>query len=303
MEQGVYVDVLLATNYAVNLCIILCVARFSGRSPKRCRIVAAALLGAATSLTIFLPLMALVPSVLVKLGVSAAVVLAAFGYISAKAFWGQMFLFFAISFCFAGVMLGLWLLLEPPGMSWNNGVVYFDISPLLLICSTVAAYLLLSLFSRVTRGKSLPREIYPVRVHLNGRAAAVRGMVDTGNRLREPFSGSPVVVCRVSDLTGILPPNLVEAVLQGKMAPESGIPEAKLPRLRVIPYANIGAGGALPAFKPDKIVIDTQSESLTAEEAYVGISRENIGDGEYNCLLNPELITFKTQKQLKVAAK
>ncbi len=303
MEQGVYVDVLLATNYAVNLCIILCVARFSGRSPKRRRIVAAALLGAATSLTIFLPLMAPVPSILLKLCVSAAVVLAAFGYVSARAFLGQMFLLFAISFCFAGVMLGLWLLFEPPGMGWNNGVVYFDISPLLLVCSTAAAYLLLSLFSRMTRGKSLPREIYSVRVYFNGKTAAVRGMVDTGNRLKEPFSGSPVVVCRVGDLAGILPAEMVEAVLKGKLAPDDAPVGEGVPRLRVVPYANVGAGGALPAFKPDKIVIEALSESLTADDAYVGISRENIGDESYNCLLSPELMTFKTQKQPEVAAR
>jgi hypothetical protein len=57
----------------------------------------------------------------------------------------------------------------------------------------------------------------------------------------------------------------------------------------------------LPAFKPDLMLIETPGGTLKAGEAYVGLSREKIGDERYNCLLSPELMVFTTKQ--KVAAK
>jgi stage II sporulation protein GA (sporulation sigma-E factor processing peptidase) len=295
MEQGVYVDILLVTNYIVNLCIILCVGRFSGGSPKRRRIVAAALLGAATSLTIFLPLMGPVASVLLKAAISAAIVLAAFGFEGIRLYIMRIFLFFAISFCFAGVMLGLWLLFEPPGMSWNNGVVYFDISAALLVASTAAAYAVLRIAARLTQPRSLPREILNVSVCVNGKAAALKGLVDTGNRLKEPFSGLPVAVCEARAFLGVLPDGHIEAALRGGLVADTP------PPLRMVPYADVGGTGVLPAFKPDMMLIEAPGGTLKASEVYVGLSREKIGDERYDCLLGPELMAFTTKQE--VAAK
>lgn len=152
MEQGVYVDVLLVMNYIINMLLIVCMGKLSGREPKRRRIVAAALFGAATSLTIFLPFMGVFLSILMKLVISAAIVLIAFSYINLRIFFKQLFLFFAVSFSFAGVMLGIWLAFSPKGMTYYNGVVYFDISSFLLIITTAVAYALLAIASRLTRG-------------------------------------------------------------------------------------------------------------------------------------------------------
>ena len=52
----VYADILFVVNYAVNLALLLISARLLGIIPKKKRICLAALLGAAGSLIIFLPL-------------------------------------------------------------------------------------------------------------------------------------------------------------------------------------------------------------------------------------------------------
>jgi stage II sporulation protein GA (sporulation sigma-E factor processing peptidase) len=239
-----------------------------------------------------------VASVLLKAAISAAVVLTAFGFESVRLYMLRNFLFFAISFCFAGVMLGLWLLFEPPGMSWNNGVVYFDISAALLVASTTAAYVILRVAARLTQPRSLPREILNVRVRVNGKAAAMKGLVDTGNRLREPFSGLPVAVCEAKAFAGVLPDAHIEAALKGELVADTP------PPLRMVPFANVGGAGVLPAFKPDMLLIETPGGTLEAEEVYIGLSREKIGDGRYDCLLSPELMISRafTTKQ-EVAAK
>jgi stage II sporulation protein GA (sporulation sigma-E factor processing peptidase) len=192
-------------------------------------------------------------------------------------------------------MLGLWLLFEPPGISWNNGVVYFDVSAALLVISTAAAYAVLRIAAWLTQPRSLPREILNGRVRVNGKAAALKGLVDTGNRLREPFSGLPVAVCEARAFAGVLPDKHIEAALRGEIVADTP------PPLRMVPYANVGGTGVLPAFKPDMLLIETPGETLKAGEVYIGLSREKIGDERYDCLLSPELMVFTTKQE--VAAK
>ncbi len=292
MEQGIYVDVLLVTNYIINMLIIICTGKLTGRSVKRRRIVAAALFGAITALTIFLPFMGFFISILIKLVTSSAIVLIAFSFITVKVFFKQLFLFFAVSFAFAGVMLGVWLMFTPSGMTYYNGVVYFDISSILLIVTTIVAYAFISIASRFAKGNKFSHTIYKVTIFRDNLSVKINGLVDTGNHLREPFSNAPVIVCQASLLYTILPIDLVSAVESGKIF-NSNIYGHGL-NVRMIPYSNVGGTGVLAAFKADYIIIETSTEKLKIEQVYIGLSSEKIGDERYSCILNPDLIGFKT---------
>lgn len=291
MEQGVYVDVLLVINYVVNLLLLLSVGKLSGRTPKRRKIVTAALFGAATSLTIFLPFMGIFLSVLLKLVISASIILIAFPYISARMFFIQVFLFFAVSFCFAGIMMGIMLLFSPEWMTYYNGVVYFNISPLPLIMLTIVSYAALTIAGRILHAGRPSGDLYRVTVYMGGNAVMLDGLVDSGNTLREPFSGSPVVVCFVGELAQVLPPQLINAVEIGNIfGPDMhgfGL------KIRLIPYENVGGSGVLPAVKADFITIAKRGEHKRVEQVYIGLSKAKIGSGQYNCLLHPELIAMR----------
>jgi hypothetical protein len=52
------------------------------------------------------------------------------------------------------------------------------------------------------------------------------------------------------------------------------------------------------------LLIEAPGGTLKAEEVYIGLSREKIGDERYDCLLSPELMISRafTTKQ-EVAAK
>lgn len=300
MEQGIFVDVLLVTNYIINMLLITCAGKISGRSLKRRRIVAAALLGAATSLTIFLPFMSFFMSALIKLAASSAIVLTAFPYTTATGFFKQLFLFFIVSFFFAGVMLGIWLMFTPKGMTYYNGVVYFDISPFLLIATTAVAYILIWLYGRFARGKNPERAIYKVTICINGKTAKLEGLLDTGNHLTEPFSGTPVVVCEAAKLYNILPADFINAVIS------NSIYNAELYsfgiRVRMIPYSNVGGSSVMAAVKADYIRIEKKSEICKVEQVYIGLSPECIGDETYSMLLNPDLKCFEIDNKTKKVA-
>lgn len=130
---------------------------------------------------------------LVELAMAATITLTAFGR---KGILKTCSCFLSMSFLFAGSMFLLWKTAAPKNLIINNGVVYFQISPLLLIGTTVASYVLVRLFQRIT-GRAVPEELFcMVQVVHRGKRAVFRAKVDTGNQLREPFSHLPVIVVK-----------------------------------------------------------------------------------------------------------
>ncbi|WRS27289.1 sigma-E processing peptidase SpoIIGA [Oscillospiraceae bacterium MB08-C2-2] len=285
MDTYVYVDVLMVLNYAVTMLLILCCSRLSGRMPRRSRVILGSLAGAASSLVIFLPYMGFILSTLIKLAVSSLIVAVVYAPLRRGAFLMQLFLFFTVNFLFAGVMVALWFAFAPQGMLCFNGAVYFDISPVVLIGCTGAAYLVLTVANRIFRGSRLPASVFEVKIFLNKKNTRVTGLLDTGNSLYEPFSATPVMICWVGDLVEILPPQVVDSVLSGEYLTGKDLPLS----LRLIPYEGLGQAGLIPAFRPDRLELSRSGHCHRVERVYIGLSPKKVGTSDYNAILNPDL--------------
>jgi len=290
VKTVVYVDVLLIINYIINLLLVLCTAKISGIKPQRRKIVAAALFGSLCSLTIFLPFLGFFAELLLKLAISALIVRIAMPYDSAREYLRRWFAFFAVNFFFAGSMLGIWMAFTPQWMMYYNGVVYFDISTISLIGATIAAYLLLSLMSRVSRAGRLQGDLCKVRIYLGERMCELSGLIDSGNSLSEPFSGMPVMVCWLEEVRQLMSPQVADCIMNGDF---SGLLELDIP-FRLVPYSAVGGGGVLPAFTPDKLIVRDKQGAHRVENVYVALSAKKVGDGRYGAILNPDMIRVKT---------
>lgn len=270
MKQTIYVDVLIGVNIFINYFLLLAVAKFLLLPVKRARLIAAALLGAIYSLEILIPSIHPVLSVLVKLLMSASIVWAAFGFGGLKPFLKRTAAFYIINFAFAGFMLVLWYFLSPQGLVIKNSVVYFNISPILLIVLTVICYLLITFLNRVT-GRQMPKELFcRITVTRGEKSCVCTAKVDTGNSLKEPFSNSPVAVVYEPAVTEIIPPE------------ESA-------NFRLVPFATVSGGGLLKAFRPDKLTVLYGKRAIETQNVYIALSKTKLG--EFDALLNPDLLS------------
>lgn len=285
----VYVDVLLVVNYIINLLLLLCTAKLTGVLPKRRKIVAAALFGCLCSLTIFLPFLGFLGETASKLLVSAILVRIGMPFHGLRTFLWHWFVFFAVSFCFAGAMLGVWMLAAPEWMMYYNGVVYFNISTVSLILTTVAAYVLLSVMNRFGKVGRLEGSLCRMQIFLGGRMCALTGLVDTGNGLFEPFSGAPVVVCRLDAAAALFSPETLRALKNGSW---TELDELRA-TFRIVPYSGVDGSGVLPAFAPDKLIVQDDKGERHIAYVYVALSVQQIGNSRYSAILNPELISVK----------
>jgi len=167
-------------------------------------------------------------------------------------------------------MLALRMSIGEAWMLCTKGVVYFHIPPVVLVGNIALGFGLVQLYQRLFPER-YPQELFcDVELQLLGEKLCCRALLDSGNQLKEPFSGWPVVL-------------LERSLFPGKIPQE---------RLRMIPCKTIGGNKLLKAAKGDVLRL-LDGEAVQAEQFYVALSDEPISDGSYQLLLNPCLLACK----------
>ena len=103
---------------------------------------------------------------------------------------------------------------------------------------------------------------WEVQVFLSagGGKARFRALVDTGNRLREPFSGLPVLICERGVLADVLPAGY-------DALPPGGAP----PGFRQVGYGALGGGGRMNCFRPELCLVDYGNGYLKSPDLWVAV--------------------------------
>ena len=107
----------------------------------------------------------------------------------------------------------------------------------------------------------------PVRITTRMGTAEVTAMIDTGNRLREPFSDLPVLIVSGRCLTQI-----IDAVCMDER-------EILPPGFRVVRYRVLGGGGCMRCFRPERICALRGREWIDAPDMWVAIYPGGIPGG------------------------
>ena len=268
MSQVVYVDVLFTLNLFVNYLLLLSGACLLREKAKRWRLLLGAALGAVYSLIIFL---------------------AAYPVHGLRHFGKLTACFLAANFIFAGFMMGIWLLFRPKGMVYQNGAVYFDISVTVLIVTAIVCYGLTVLFSKLFRRHAPENRIYTLQVELNGCRLCTQALLDTGNRLSDCFSDTPVILLEYARVKTLLPPEL-RSFFRERPSALHAPPEAASLGFRLIPYHTVGGTGLLPAFRPEKVIISDAHMQFEKKDVLIAVVNDRLAAGEYGALLNERLV-------------
>ena len=243
----VYIDVLLAVNLYLTFLLLLAAEKLSRTRYGRGRRAAASLLGAVSSLTVLLPPAPWPVLLAGRGGIALAIVFVASGERRWRPLFLQTLFFFAAGALLAGgtLLLALW---RPDYFAVRGGVVYMNLDVWTLLAATTLAYAALWLAGRIRARRG---ELSRFRLHLSapGGRVTVSAAVDTGNSLREPFSGAPAAVARYGAVERALPPEVRENV----PALLSGVPLDRLPPMkgiRLIPGRTVNGSALLPAYGP-----------------------------------------------------
>jgi len=253
MEVEVYADLLFLINGGMDgLCFYL-TARLLHRRLSLLRIAAGAALGGLYAVAALLldvgPFAALCTDLGVCLVICAVVFLQPR---TLRQFPSAVAAFLILSMVMGGIMTALYHLLNRVGFSellpaGDEGIGTWLFAALALIGGAVT----LSGGRRARASSALVP--CRVRVELNGRVTELEGIVDTGNRLRDPLSGRAVICAERQALAAILPRDLARAVSDGRMDEVSASADGR--RIRLIPADTATGRGILTGFLPDRVEV------------------------------------------------
>ena len=286
MKQTVYVDVLLFLNLIITFLLLKSATLLSGVPAGRIRMLLGTIMGAAASLVIFIR-MNPIESITVKLTLGCLIT----GIVFLKRkkhrlFFRALFSFLLVNFIFAGFMSAVFFLFPARGMVFRNGIVYFHFSAISLVILSVIAYGLIRFVCRIFDRRTTRRQTTDVQLQIEGRTLHLRALIDTGNRLNDPFSGLPVVIVSHESIQEALPfewsafrntaqIDYTYCTMKNHSAYHS---------FRMIPVQTVSGTTVLPAFCPERIEISGEEK-----RAVIAVTEHTLSNGSYDAILPPTL--------------
>lgn len=272
----VYADILVILNLIVDYFLLSASAAILRVKLSVFRQLASAAVGAFSSLYIFAPDLGLFFDLVFKAVICTVMVLCAFGFRGAKRFFRSAGVLFLVTCGFGGIMTAVWSVFRPKGMTVVNSVVYFNISPAVLIGVSVITYLLFMLLREIFSGTSRLADRCEITVTAEEKSITMDAIVDTGNSIKDYLSGSEVIIADGEFVKTLL----------GSDNPVTDIRLKK--RYRILPLSTVSGGGTLEGFRCDSAVISDGERTVKLEKPILAVSKTPLRD-DYQAIVNPEI--------------
>ncbi|MDD2362343.1 MAG: sigma-E processing peptidase SpoIIGA [Oscillospiraceae bacterium] len=291
----IYIDVLLALNLFIDFLLLSLVRRVLRIPSKRLRLVLGSLAGSISSCLLFLPDIPSPLSFLIKMASACIIVRISFAWRGSIIYIKQIAVFLISSTIFAGISVAIWFFVAPTGFYVVNGVVYYNVSPLVLTALTVICYFAVSIYDKLTHKRLAEGQGYRLIIDNGKGIIGLRALYDTGHHATDVFSGSPVAIVRLGAIENFLPDNLLSSFKQAldgtNSTKQDALTAAVKERLRMIPFQTVNGTGLLPAFRPDKIELSTREAHADVTGCYVAVC-SMLGRGEYDAIIGTDMINL-----------
>lgn len=268
---AVYLDSVFFLNAMIDYLLLLTTATLAGTPLRRVRFIIFAIFGGIYAVGTFL-----IPTLgtpIIRLLAGFSIAFAAF--LGDVRPWRLASLFFLLSGALAGLLLAVGLAAgSPAGIAQR--VYYADVSWSVLLGSAVLFYILLHLLFR-QGARYGGRDTVEITVVIGNRRCRLRALRDSGNTLRDPIQGRPVLVAEIAVLSGMWDSE-VRTILNSSLTIEEkmatlygkGIP------FTLLPYQAVGErSGLLLAVRSDYLQIGRRR----IPKAMVALTDTSIGSG------------------------
>lgn len=259
MYYELYIDVLFLVNFMMDYLLLLLLKKMLKCTATHGSILLGAALGSfLTCIIVILPISyAVLKFILFHMIVNVFMIRAGLKIKNMRVFVKAYFLLYIGSFLLGGVLQAL-------RQYVRVGSLFFAIA--------VGGYFVVSkIWDYITYVQRINQYQCRVDLYLGEKTCHVKGMIDTGNGLRDPHSNQPV------------------SILDRGVARQF-LGEEKLSQVRYIPFHSIGKKeGVLLAMQIDRMCVHGEKD-LWLEKPLIGISEDSISaEGEYQMILNPNL--------------
>lgn len=271
----VYLDSVFVLNALTDYFLLLATAQLAGVPLRRRRFVLAAMLGGLYAAAVFLPGGGFLSAPPGKLLSGCVMALAAYGW--DKTLPRLMLLLLLVSCGFAGCVLAIGL--TAGEFPVRQGIFYTDVDLQVLLLAAGGAYIVFSVVFRAAGRQAVQGTLTTAEAALEGRCVRLKVLCDTGNALRDPVTGRPVLVVWGGAVRELWPPEL-RPFLTERALLRPAETMALLPfwraRFRLVPYRAVGVqSGLLLAVRTDWCRIGGRRW----DDLLLALSPTELGDG------------------------
>ena len=289
----IYIDVIFIENLILNYIMILSVAIILKKDKKHIRFVLGSLIGSLYTVITYITGVTIYTNLFFKFILSIVIVYVSFYPQTIKKMWKDLLYFYLVTFTFGGVAFGFIYIVKPQDIFMRSGIELETI-----VIGFVVAFILIFLSFKVIKKRLKKDNMYsPIEVVLDDFNIETIAMIDTGNFLKEPISGKPVIILEHTLLYEIIPKqilNNLENIIGGDF---SNVPEEirlkYITRLKMIPFSSLGKqNGMLVGIKADKVkIFENESENIIEKKDIIlGIYNKSLTKrGEYRALVGIEI--------------
>ena len=252
MFTVIYADTLFFVNFSMDFLALFITASLSHAVVRPWRMTAAALLGALFALAEAI-IGGKLAGVLPRLILTAAWILTAIAMtrLAVGGGWRTLLLFAGVNIGLGGLMTALLSLVMR--LADSLSIPRPDASPLsspwLFAAIAIVSGIVSLLWGRA--GKKSRRRL-DVTVRAFGGEVTLPMLIDSGNLLREPYSGRPVIVVAAARIAPILPAALSSAA----PADLASLPPELASGLRLIPTSGVTGARLLIGIQPERVMAD-----------------------------------------------
>ena len=291
----IYLDIVILENICMNFIILFATGIINKTKIKYGRIFLASLLGGVYAVVSYMDILKLYSNILVKILLSICMVYIAFKSEKIKILFKQLLIFYLTSFTFGGVSFALLYFVKPQDIFMRNGV-YTGTYPIkIVLISGIIGFAVLIIAFKVIKGRINKNNMYcQIKINLFENCKTVKAVIDTGNFLKDPITGVPVIVVEKEALEDLINKEIidnVEKILNGSINEEIDISKYSS-RIRMIPFSSLGRkNGLLLGISVDSIEIEFEDVSRKVENIIIGIYNDVLSSTKkYNALVGLELI-------------
>ena len=282
----IYGEYLFLENFIAGVLLLLVTAKISGQSPTGRRLAAGGVICGIAGFSIFINLGS-PGGIAFRFFVAGVAVLIGLGAKNLKDFMKKTLAFLAFTFLSGGLIMGLLLWFQRPAL-YGNGAIYMEaLTYTKLILWGILAFGICFWFARFIRGRKIEEfSTGEVTIVLNGQSHTLKAFIDSGNHLREPISGKPVILL---DNKG----QLMLGSGNAETYKSFYIPEDKYV---AVPYRTVGTeNGILKAFRSDSVAYGDKEMKGTVVALYQG------DFGEYEVLLGKDFLSGDDNGRRKIS--
>ena len=276
----------------MNFIIIYATSIILKKELKIIRIVLGSAIGAIYACIYYISNLEIYSNIVLKIILSLVIVYISFNSKTIKNFLKELLIFYLTSFTFGGVTFALLYFISPKDIVFQEGVLV-GIYPLkMILIGGLIGFVIIIISFKSIKNKIAKKDMAcTLKIKFDKKEVIAKAIIDTGNFLKEPLTGKPVVVVEKSILEDAIPVtilNSLESIIYGTVK----IEEPYMSKIKLIPFTALGTrSGLLLGLKPDEFIINYQEKEYKENNVIIGIYDKKLNKtNKYNALVGLDLI-------------